>query len=336
MFGNNRDDENHHSGTFKIESTPPKHTFDDLVLPDYTMSEIDQILDEEPYALNLKDYGLQPRRKIILHGPPGCGKTSVAHAAAAKLGIPLIALSSAHSISSYVGETQKIVRKQIKYARDNRCVLLLDEFDSLASARSEGGGGSTAEAYNRHHSEVVNGILCDLEGMDPKGMIFACTNFEHVIDSAVMRRFDASIRIPPVSREGLLIIVNKIFNGQFDLDAEEVLKHENTPALVTRKARDMLRRKVMEIAKKEGPRRPPEPPAIRVEDRQMVKISMPTSYAFGGNGGLAAWSSPQAIEPIIGNMSDYMNAKLKQMEEDSSKPWDYHYPGPGKKKGKGK
>jgi SpoVK/Ycf46/Vps4 family AAA+-type ATPase len=227
-----------------LHKVKPKCAMDDLILPEEVRTQLESILEEEPYADELLSYGLTPRRKVLLHGPSGCGKTSIAHAVALRLEVPFYPISSAQLFDSHLGSSQKNVAEKIAFATQNRCVVLFDEFDSIAANRGENDSGAS-----RAINAVVNTLLTDLENKEPLGMIFACTNFLDAIDSAVQRRFDAIIEIPSVTKEGLLKIAQSILKDQFGLKAQDVLKQASTPALVAQRAKDMLRLAVVSSAK---------------------------------------------------------------------------------------
>ena len=99
--------------------------------------------------------GLAPPRGILLHGPPGCAKTTLARAAAGAAGVAFLSLSPADVYaSSYVGEAEAVVRRAFSLARSaSPCILFFDEIDSIvaASASNTSGmerGNSAEGMYN--------------------------------------------------------------------------------------------------------------------------------------------------------------------------------------------
>lgn len=80
--------------------------------------------------------GVKPPTSLLLYGPPGVGKTFLTQYLSYKLGLPLITLDLASSISSYLGKTGQNLKKVIDYARSSPSILFLDEFDAVAKRKS--------------------------------------------------------------------------------------------------------------------------------------------------------------------------------------------------------
>lgn len=85
----------------------------------------------------LRSYGLEPRNKILLIGPPGNGKTSLAEAIAEALMVPLITVRYDTIIGAYLGETASRLSKLFEYASTRQCVLFFDEFDTIGKERGD-------------------------------------------------------------------------------------------------------------------------------------------------------------------------------------------------------
>ncbi|CEI89818.1 Putative Adenosinetriphosphatase [Rhizopus microsporus] len=80
--------------------------------------------------------GVQPPRGVLLHGPPGCGKTKLAHAIAGELGMPFFNISAPSIVSGMSGESEKKIREVFEEARDNApCLLFIDEIDAITPKR---------------------------------------------------------------------------------------------------------------------------------------------------------------------------------------------------------
>lgn len=185
-----------------VETMKPKRldeltaSFDDLaiimppgdaeppILSPAIRAAVHQWLTELQCVAELAEVGLTPRRSGLLSGPPGCGKTTLAHHFAARLGMDIAIVNMQTIVSAYLGGTgrnvDKLFRAARKHSRD--CLLFLDEFDSLASARS-GDGQSTGKERNA----IVVAFLQQIDRFD--GVFIAATNRGDAIDPALWRRF---------------------------------------------------------------------------------------------------------------------------------------------------
>ena len=145
---------------------------------------------EEMWATKqLEEVGLEPRKKALFEGPPGCGKTTLAHHLAARLGLPLLVARSDRLIDAYIGSTGRNIGALFDAAeRTERCVIFLDEFDSLGAKRTDVRQGADQERNNS-----VNVLLAAIERY--RGILLAATNHAPSLDEAVWRRFDIQITI---------------------------------------------------------------------------------------------------------------------------------------------
>ena len=137
----------------------------------------------------LAHFGLHPRRRILFHGYPGCGKSMSAERIAWNIGLPFLKVKFEAVVSSYLGESASNLAKLFESIRTFPCVLLLDEFDFIAKSRI-----SKHDVGEMHR--VVNILLNVLEDFEGPGLIIATTNLEGSIDNAIFRRFDDIIELP--------------------------------------------------------------------------------------------------------------------------------------------
>lgn len=150
-----------------------------------------QWLFEMNAADELAEVGLKPRSRALLSGPPGCGKTTLAHHIAARLGMPMLVIQSHEIIGKYLGETGNNIGKLFRAARRTRTGLALffDEFDALAKKREDlGSSGADNERAN-----TTIALLQEFDRYD--GLLFAATNVTGSIDAAIWRRFQMQIEI---------------------------------------------------------------------------------------------------------------------------------------------
>lgn len=149
----------------------------------------------------LKKKGLDINMSLLLYGPPGCGKTSVAKYIAKELDLPLVIARFDSLISSLLGSTAKNIRKLFDYAKSKPCILFLDEFDAIAKARDD--NHETGEL-----KRVINSLLQNIDEFgEAGGILIAATNHEQLLDSAIWRRFEKiiNINVPNYDEVGNLI-----------------------------------------------------------------------------------------------------------------------------------
>jgi len=174
-----------------LATSYPKERLRNIVLAPRTQGVLDRVLQEHRSRIQLGTHGLTPRRKILFHGPPGCGKTLAASVVAGELALPLIRIRVETVVSRYLGETEGIFTTIFEEMERVRGVYLFDEFDAIASDRSEQQGVDEAR-------RVVATFLQLLDADASESLIIAATNVTEQIDQAVLRRLDdvADFRLP--------------------------------------------------------------------------------------------------------------------------------------------
>jgi SpoVK/Ycf46/Vps4 family AAA+-type ATPase len=172
-------------------------------------------LTEVRAADDLKAVGIKPRRTALLYGPPGCGKTTLAHHFAARLGLPLACVRSESLVSAYLGSTGSNIGQLFDAMADTegRVVVFFDEVDALGGQRMNDQGASVERANS------LNVLLRRIERFD--GIALAATNRHDFLDTALWRRFDMQVSVDlPTEDERFAII--KRYAAPFDPPDEDV------------------------------------------------------------------------------------------------------------------
>lgn len=174
--------------------------------------------------------GLVTPTGILLHGPPGCGKTLLAKAIANESGINFISVKGPELLNMYVGESERAVRQCFQRARNSApCVIFFDEIDALCPRRSDIADGGSA-------SRVVNQLLTEMDGLEARKQVFvlAATNRPDIIDPAMLRpgRLDEVLYVGlPSADERVEILKTLTRNGtrpplEADVSLEQVGRDE--------------------------------------------------------------------------------------------------------------
>jgi SpoVK/Ycf46/Vps4 family AAA+-type ATPase len=158
-----------------------------MVLSKEVRASLIRILEENRAGDRLREHALEPRRRVLLAGPPGCGKTMTAKALAGETGLPLMVVQFHALITKFMGETAAKLHGIFQSMYATRGVYLFDEFDVLATSRGE--SNDVGEARR-----IVNSFLQLVEQDDSESIIVAATNRPDALDPAVFRRFDDLIR----------------------------------------------------------------------------------------------------------------------------------------------
>jgi hypothetical protein len=162
----------------------------DLELEDRARSSLAGLIREQKLASRLHAAGLTPRHKVLLSGPPGNGKTSVAEALAHDLGVPFFVVSYGSLIGSLLGETNKRIESLFAQASQNSCVLFFDEFEAIGKERAD--RQETGEM-----KRALASLLTQIDVLPSKVVVVAATNHPEMLDRAVWRRFEIKLVLPP-------------------------------------------------------------------------------------------------------------------------------------------
>jgi SpoVK/Ycf46/Vps4 family AAA+-type ATPase len=155
----------------------------DMVLSQRIRKKLERVIREHQAIQLIRARGLSPRRKLLLIGKPGTGKTLTASALAGELGLPLFVVRLDGLITKFMGETAAKLRLIFQALNQTRGVYLFDEFDSIGSAR-----GLTNDVGEIRR--VLNSFLQMVEEDNSDSLIIAATNHVGILDRALFRRFD--------------------------------------------------------------------------------------------------------------------------------------------------
>jgi len=187
-----------------LELVQPKVGLKDMVLDKNIRHKIQRVLDEQKQFDLLRQNNLFPRKKLLLSGPPGCGKTMSAHVIAHELGLPLFIIRLYGLMSRYMGESIAKLRLVFDAMEDFRAVYLFDEFDSIGTTRGQGNDVGEIK-------RVLNSFLLQIEKDDSNSIVIAATNIPETLDKALFRRFDDILSYPLPDEKQILEFYKKQF-----------------------------------------------------------------------------------------------------------------------------
>jgi SpoVK/Ycf46/Vps4 family AAA+-type ATPase len=193
-------------GKDTILETTPRRRIEDLILPLPVSQQVKQLIEEQHRADLLRSHGMQPRHRVLLSGPPGNGKTSVAEAMAEALATQFFTVRYDALVGSYLGETNTRLARLFDYARTTPCVLFFDEFDSIGKER--GDNHETGEI-----KRVVSFLLMQIDQLPSYVVTVAATNHAELLDRAVWRRFQLRLALPQPARDTLAAFLDQQFGA---------------------------------------------------------------------------------------------------------------------------
>src|SRR5512140_524290 len=171
----------------------------DVALADVELSKASRttlvgLIEEHRRVGDLRRHGLEPRRRVLLHGPPGCGKSMTARALAHELALPAFLVRYDALIGAWLGQTAQRVQDVFRFAREVPAVIVVDEVDALTRAR---GRSNDVGEMDR----VLIAFLQNLEHEPLAGLLVATTNVAGHLDAALWRRFDVVLELPRPSEK---------------------------------------------------------------------------------------------------------------------------------------
>lgn len=207
----------------EIEEAPDVH-FSQIGGLDTQISEIREIVELPLKRPDLfTAVGIEPPKGVLLHGPPGTGKTILAKAVAQSTDATFMRVVGSEFVQKYIGEGARLVRELFELAKSKSpAIIFIDELDAIGARRMDG-----ATSGDREVQRTLMQILAEMDGFDARGEVklIAATNRLDMLDPALLRpgRFDRIIEIPMPSREAREAIL-KIHTSGMNLDEDVNLK----------------------------------------------------------------------------------------------------------------
>ncbi|WP_229111044.1 proteasome-activating nucleotidase Pan2 [Halapricum desulfuricans] len=181
----------------------PDVTYDDIGGLESQIREVREAV-EEPLlnAEQFREVGIDPPSGVLLHGPPGTGKTMLAKAVANETDATFIKMAGSELVQKFIGEGAKLVRDLFELAGEREpAIVFIDEIDAIASKRTESKTSGDAEVQR-----TMMQLLSEMDGFEDRGeiRIIAATNRFDMLDRAILRpgRFDRLIEVPKPDKEG--------------------------------------------------------------------------------------------------------------------------------------
>lgn len=195
----------------------PQERLSDLVVSPQIKERIERIIHEFTYKDKLFKHNLENRRKILLTGNPGTGKTMTASIIANELRLPIYVVLMDKIVTKYMGETSAKLRQIFDFIKDVPAVYLFDEFDAIGGQR-----GKDNEVGEMRR--VLNSFLQFLERDHSDSLIIAATNNLELLDQALFRRFDDVIRYQlPTDNEKLQLLKNRLNGNLSNKEIKDLL-----------------------------------------------------------------------------------------------------------------
>ncbi len=183
---------------------------DRFLLREGEKSIVDKILNTYGVATRLSELGVRYLPSAVFHGPSGTGKTMLARYVAYRSGLPFVYVQFSALIGSLLGETGKNLNRIFNYAKQNPCVLCIDEIDAIGIKRGAGGDGG---GPNSEMSRVVIGLMQELDQCPNSVLLIATTNRHDMLDDALLNRFSLQHEVKPFCMEDIITTTGMFFDS---------------------------------------------------------------------------------------------------------------------------
>jgi len=225
-----------------VLSEKPETTRSALVISPTLSNRITRIVHEYRQQHKLKSHGLSPRRKVLLIGPPGTGKTMTAKVLAHELRMPLHTIQVDRLVTKFMGETSAKLRQIFDLIQQEIGIYLFDEFDAI-------GGERSLENDVGEMRRVLNSFLQFIEQDSSDSVVVAATNSPKLLDRALFRRFDDVLYYEkPTEEERKHLIKNVLgtyLRSRFAWKQVVAKSHELSQAEIDLACRDAIKNAIL-------------------------------------------------------------------------------------------
>jgi len=215
----------------------PKERKAELIVGNEVMEKVDRILLEYKQSHKLDKYGMSNRRKVLLVGAPGTGKTMTASVIAQELKLPLYVILMDKLMTKFMGETGNKLRLIFELIEERKGVYFFDEFDTIGGERAK--DNDVGEMRR-----ILNSFLHFIDKEQSDSLILAASNNPSILDQALFRRFDDIITYHlPSEKEILKLLTNKLssFKPTFKLEPLAKIALGLSHAEITSACRDAVK-----------------------------------------------------------------------------------------------
>ncbi|WP_239256407.1 AAA family ATPase [Listeria ilorinensis] len=220
MFDHNKKKDNSSIPKSKLYDViyPSSINSDNLVLSTEIKNKINSLISEYTNKEKFETRGIIIENRLLLCGPPGCGKTTIAYHIAKKMNLPIVYVRLDSLISSMLGQTSSNLRTIFEELNNKNVIIFLDEFDSIAKKRDD--SNELGEL-----KRVVNSLLQNIDQMPTNNFLIAASNHEKLLDSAVWRRFNSILYLgKPDTKLREIYIRNLLLQHKFHMDDGSIKK----------------------------------------------------------------------------------------------------------------
>lgn len=183
----------------------------------YYLSEREKELFDHILKMNKATEELTKRKiyylnSILLHGPSGTGKTTFGKYVAYKMGLPFLYINFSNLIDSHMGQTAANLSLVFNFVRDNKCVFMIDEIDTISTRRANASDGASAEV-----ARITVTLMQELDKLSNEHIVIGATNRMDMMDEALLRRFSKKHEVQILTVNEKIEMISQYLN---DVDIE--------------------------------------------------------------------------------------------------------------------